>query len=221
MSEDLVVASADPPTARDLALVLLDERERQALEYFETSYRLGTTAPIAPSTADRMFTLWLRGLSTEDIRALNWGFGLGAIVDARVRYGWDRRMAEYDQQQVTDTAAAIRRAQIETAALAADMLSASALLNREKLQRYMMTRDERDLGDLAITNTKQWKDALEILLKATQQDQPRPARAPMPSEDDPLPIGVPASAGGVVALAAQQRQVRLTEMAAARARRRR
>jgi hypothetical protein len=215
LSKDIEKSSGDPRTE---ALGQLDDREASALAVYEAS----TLPPIAAGTADNLFKLFLRGCSTEEIRKLN-QFTFGQIIDARVRYSWDRRKAEYDLQLVTDGADAIKRSQMEAALLAADLITASAHLNRQKIQRYLQTGDEAHIKDVDVGSLKQLHQALEVLLKATRQDTPAGSRG-TPTPEPPLRPTVDVQvtqalpAAGILALAAGKREHKLAERAAAKAR---
>lgn len=206
------------------ALACLDDRERHALGYLERSRAAGGGyAPLSSDFSQRLFQLFLRGLTTEDIRILNPGCQLSQIVECRVVGEWDRRRATYDLQLVTDGADAVKRAQLETALLASDMLAASARINRERIHRYFLTGDQRELGDLTITSIRALKETLDVLMTATRQNQPQGISRP---DDDPAAgappvlVGLPASRS-LVEMAAEKRQARLALMEAARTRRRR
>jgi len=199
----VVAVEDDHDAPRNEALAFLSERERFALNIFEKT----NTPPIASSTAERLFLLFLRGLTCDEISKLNPGFTLGQVVDARVRWLWDRHRREYDARLMTDGADAIKRAQFEAALLAADMLAASAKLNRERLHRFMVTGDERDLGDLSIGSLRALKETVEVLLRATRQDAPAPRGAPPAEGPGVVPVGH-APQGGVLELAAAKRASR-------------
>lgn len=151
-----------------------------------------------------MFQLYLRGMSCEDIRQLT-GFGLGQVVEAKVRGQWDRRKTEYDASLLLDGAEAIKRSQLEAALLSADMITAAATLNRKRIAKYLMSHDEKDLGDLSIGSLGALQKALEIMMTATRQLAPKgsqlaaPAEAPPPA---PVPIEVQATGGSLSELAA-------------------
>lgn len=172
MSSDDQATTVGVLTPHEQARRALSEREAFALGVFEES----NLSQIAPATADKLFLLYLRGLDCEGIRQTT-NFGLGPLVDARVRYLWDDRRRDYDLSLVTDQADAIRRSQLEAALLAADMITAAARLNRQRLHRYLVSGDERDLGDLAIGSLKHLREALDVLMVATRQNQAKSSGA--------------------------------------------
>lgn len=180
-------APTEGPDPRAQALAVLDQRELDALVYLESRRDLNQGyAPVAKATSDRFFQLFLRGLSTEDIRVLT-GFQLAQVVECRVNHGWDVRRQGYDLQLMTDGVDAVKRAQLETALLAADMLAASAKMNRERIHRYFATGNENELGDLSITSIRSLKETLDVLMTATKQNAPGKAEAP------PAPLAHPTS----------------------------
>jgi hypothetical protein len=158
--------------ARDLAVVrtpltALTEAERHALAYFQNS----GGPPISPDTADKLYELFLRGCTCAEIRRLNPGFSMGQIVHARVANGWDHRKNEHDDRLLGEANPGATRISLEACEFVALQLAAAHRLNRDRLLRYMQTGNEDDLGDLAITSLRQYKDVVELLQKLTGQDQ--------------------------------------------------
>lgn len=157
-----------------------------------------------------MFQLYLRGEDCENIRKLT-SFSLGQVVACKVLGTWERRRAEYDLTLRLEGVDAIKRSQMETALLAADMLTASAILNRDRIRKFLLTKNERDLGDLSITSIRGLRETLEILMTATRQTREAGAGT-APAEEPPPPRSVVVEAvpvGGLSELAAAKRAARL------------
>lgn len=218
----MALAVGEDPRAQ--AVARLDPREVQALAYLEAQRDRGQGyPPIARDVSERMFRLFLRGMSPEDIRVLNPGYQLGQLVEARVRDEWDVRREDYDLNLVSDGEQAIRRAQLETALLAATTLSVAARVKRERLARYELTGDEKYLGDEDITTMRALAKNLELLLVATRQES-LPGRVggpPAAPPAEPPPVAAPpATQGTLIERAAARRQERLETMRTAQQRRR-
>lgn len=148
------------------ALSALTPRERGAYRVYKES---GKPA-IAASTSASMFALFLQGHTCDDIAKLNPGFGLGAIVRARIEDDWDARRIEHTQELLDGIRQTVQRAQLGAMQFVADGLAAFQKLAGEKFQKYLQTGDVKDLGDFKDMNFKTYKELLELLLKLTGQD---------------------------------------------------
>lgn len=221
----IVVQESTEETERDSkqeAIALLDDREREALAYLERSRRAGLGyAPVAETTSDRFFKLFLRGLTCEDIRQLNPGFQLSQIVECRVNGRWDERRQAYDLQLVTDGREAMARAQMEAALLAADMLSVASMMQRERLHKYVISRNEKDLEGMDYLSLKTIARNLELLLVATRQES-LPGRLATPQKqasDVQAPEMPEATPRSLVELASMRRTEQQARFAVARKKR--
>lgn len=174
----------------------LTPQERGAL----TAFRVSGQAPVSPATAERFYLLFLRGLDPEGIRQLVPSYSLGQIVNARVQGKWDQKRAEYDESLVSTSAEAVTRARLEVCAFLGDALAATVAHGRERYRKYLVTGDEKELGDFKLGNLKGIKDALELLLKATgQADVKRVAGDVHHHVHAASPVPTPGQAADVVA----------------------
>lgn len=151
---------------------LLTQREAYALRYHEDH----GGALLSESLADRMYVLYRRGMSCEDIRTTFKCYSLGQVVDARLRYRWDVRREEDDRQHEKGIAGTARRAQLDAVQYVTELMSATQAVNQAKIRTFLATMNPADLGDLALT-PKGYQEAANLLLKLTGQDrEARPGR---------------------------------------------
>jgi hypothetical protein len=158
---------SDIEVAKPSPYSYLTEKERNTLEAYDQK----GGSRIAPATQAQFYGLFLSGKSCEDIAELNKGFPLGAILKARVEGEWDKRLDEYRSRLFSDVH--VRLAQVETESLMflTDMLSAAHKQQGVRIQKYLQTGDDSELGELKIGSIKQYKEVLELLLKASGQDR--------------------------------------------------
>jgi hypothetical protein len=145
----------------------LTDRERFHLELYEQK----GGPRISPTTQAQFYALFIHGKSCDDIAELNKGFPLGAIIKARVEGEWDRRLNEYRDSLFADVHVKLAQVETESIHFLADMLSAVHKQQGQKIQKYIQTGDEGELGDMKITSIKNYKEVLELLIKATGQDR--------------------------------------------------
>lgn len=146
---------------------LLTPEEKKALKL----YRAKNDPPLAPQIQMQLFELYLNGSSCEEIQRLNPNVPLGMIVRARIDGDWDRRLSDYRDRLLTEVRTRVEQVQVESVMFTADMLAAANKMNGDKLKKFIQTGDSRELGDLNITSLKQYRDAVELLLKLTGQDR--------------------------------------------------
>ncbi len=168
-SNDLVVVEApayDP-------LSWLTEPERFALDRFQARRDIrgesGTFA-LATSVQLQLFELYLAGRTFAEIRALNTQWGLGQIVHAGVMGRWNEHRAIYLDELFTRARDRARQVVSEAAEFIGDSLTAAHKQHGAAIRRYIQTGDADELGAFAIASPHQYKDQLEMFLKATGQD---------------------------------------------------
>jgi len=147
--------------------VSLDEREAFAFRVWAGK----NEAPIAPSTQGQMFQLYLQGKSTEEIRRLNPGFSLGAIVASRVNGKWDAERARYLESLFLGIRQRVAQSAMETTDTICDLLAAKNKLLRDRVLRFIQTGDEALIEGLKLGDIKTYKELIEALMKVTGQDQ--------------------------------------------------
>jgi hypothetical protein len=152
----------------------LTPSEKYALTYFKESFQKGgaSTYAIAPSVQAQLFTLYLNGRSLNEIRQLNHpAFSLGQIVHAAVEGDWYNQKAEYQSGLMLAARERLQQVGCESVKFLADSISAAHKQHGEALQKYLQSGNPADLGAFGIGSIRQYKEVLELLLKATGQDK--------------------------------------------------
>ena len=152
----------------------LTPSEKYALTYFKESFQKGgaSTYAIAPSVQAQLFTLYLNGRSLSEIRQLNHpSFSLGQIVHAAVEGKWYEQKAEYQSGLMQAARERLQQVGCESVKFLADSISAAHKQHGEALQKYLQSGNPADLGAFGIGSIRQYKEVLELLLKATGQDK--------------------------------------------------
>lgn len=127
--------------------------------------------PLALSTSNSFFALFLNGHTCEEIAKLNPGMGLGIVVRARVDFDWDKQREEHIQGLLGNIRQTVQKTQLEGIRFVSDAITAYQKLAGEKFQRYLQTGKVEELGDLKEMSFKTYKDLLELMMKLTGQTQ--------------------------------------------------
>jgi polyhydroxyalkanoate synthesis regulator phasin len=148
----------------------LSPKEAYALRHFKFSKQ----AEISPSKSAEMYELYQNGTDCEGIRKLNPGFGLGQIVHARVRDGWDVKKEEYQHRLLETAGPRVMQAQVESTQFLADMLAAAVKMNWEAVKRYLQDGNKDHLKDTPLeggVTMRQMREIIDTLQVATGQDK--------------------------------------------------
>lgn len=137
----------------------LSEKEQYALDY----HRNKREPSLAPVTQAQLFQLYLQGHDCDEIRRLRPNFSLGQIVEARVEGQWDMRRQEHVQRLMRATQEKVAQTQLESVEYICNLVAAHHRLQGDKLKRFLMSGDPKDLGDAGITSFKQYKEVLATL----------------------------------------------------------
>lgn len=142
-------------------------------EQYSKWRRSKDTSPLAISTALKMYEMFLLGHSCEEIyRANDQKFPLGMILDARLRYEWDRRRSAYLDQLFGEVGIAVKQRQVEGAMFLGDVLAAAHQQFGDKVKKFLQTKDPNDLpAELKVTSITTYKMVIDALMKITGQDQ--------------------------------------------------
>ena len=157
----------------DPSLVWLSEAEKFALKYFRANFKKGDahTFPLNTENHTSLFELFLNGRSLSEIRQANPKFSLGQIVDAAVTYDWYTKKQEYLEILLQNAKSRLQQISCESVRFLADQMAVAHKIQGEKLQKYLQSGNEDDLGDFGIKNLRQYKEAAELLVKVTGQDK--------------------------------------------------
>jgi len=127
-------------------------------------------APLSPGVQAQLFSLYLHGDSCEEIAELNKNFTLGMIVKAKVDGLWEHKRIAHLRELLDSVKDRVTQTQLESALFASDLLAATHKIHGKKLRKAIQTGNEDDAGELAIHSIKQYRDAVDLLLKVTGQD---------------------------------------------------
>jgi hypothetical protein len=174
------------------AFLQLTAKEQKAL----CEYREQGLPPLAPKTALGFYSLFLSGRSTEQIHELNRAFAYGAIVDARLRYGWDSTKTEYLSSLQSEVHTRMIQTQMESVGFIADVVSATHKKYGGKIAKYLQTGDESELDGFDLTSLAQYGKAIENLLKVTGQDQTKKVKLISDLPSGTGPTGTPKTVSG-------------------------
>lgn len=152
---------APPPPLSDheQALHRLSAREFSA-------YRLmvETSQPnLAPVKQAQLFELFLSGVEPLEIVNLNPGISLGQVTRVRVEGLWDKRRQDYRDQLLFKTQERLEQTLMECYGFVSLQLTVAHKLHMKKLQKFIQTGDENDLGNWTISGWRSYQDAIGIL----------------------------------------------------------
>lgn len=138
-----------------------------------TKFRRSGSAPLALSTALKMYELFLLGKSCEEImRANDSRFPLGMILEARIRYDWDKRREAYIESLFTETTGLVKQRQLESAVFLGDLVAAAHKQFGSKIQKFIQSGDVADLpSDFKVTSITSYKMVVDAFMKITGMDQ--------------------------------------------------
>jgi hypothetical protein len=144
----------------------LPEREREA--YFRHIQK--GDAPASPDLNARLFKLYLMGKSLDEIQRTNKAFTLGMMVQAKIEGDWDLRKTEYQGELLDGVKDRVKQTQLESIHFVSDQLGLAHARFRDALMKYLETGDESALGGMGISNMKQYKESIDLLMQLTGQD---------------------------------------------------
>lgn len=146
---------------------LLPADERSAYDDFKESGKHG----LGPTLSLSLFELYVNGKSVRDIQKQNQVYTLGQVVDAKVRYDWDRERELYLSELHSKARARILQTQMESADFIADVMAATHKKYGGAIKEYLQTGNESALKGFDLGSIMQYNKAIEGLLKITGQDK--------------------------------------------------
>ena len=136
--------------------------------------------PISVGTSARMYEAYLNGASCKEIAKLHPGFEFGAIVHARLRDKWDAQLNDHRAALFEAIWQRVMQIQMEAIGFTADQLAAAHKRDGDKIKKFLMSGDERELGDASyVTGIRSYKDMIAVLLALTGQDKKQGPSTPM------------------------------------------
>ncbi|MHA1860983.1 MAG: hypothetical protein ACTSVM_01625 [Candidatus Ranarchaeia archaeon] len=130
-----------------------------------------TEGILAGSTARTFFELFLNGHTTKEIYNQNKSFPWGMIIDARIRYDWDKERDVYTRELFTGVRQKLIKNQIESVHMLADLLAATHKNIGGRLKKYLQTGDETLIKDINLTSIHSYGKTVALLMKMTGQEK--------------------------------------------------
>jgi hypothetical protein len=145
---------------------ILTKEEVDTLVKFQESNN--SSIPIIESL--KLYEEFINGASCENIAKANPEFALGAIIEARIQHKWDERRDEYLANLYRFANERAMQVQMEAVSYVSDILTATHKLMGSKYKKYIQTGNPIHLEGLDISNPKEYKNTIELLMKLTGQD---------------------------------------------------
>ena len=148
---------------------VLTEDEQRGLAKWQSKEE----PPLSEGLSDQLYSLFVSGKSCQEIKRAHGSLAFGAIVDARVRFGWDERREAYFQKLHKETEEVTLNANLIAVKFLSDLLNLTTILQGEAIAKYLATRDPVHLeGVMPITNIKDFKAITETLIAITDRQPP-------------------------------------------------
>jgi hypothetical protein len=126
---------------------------------------------LAPDYYARLYGLFLRGISCQEIVKLNKGLEIGQVLKARVEGGWDKARDKYAASLLTESGDLLRQTAAESLQFLSLMLAVVHKEQGEKLKKYLSTGDPSELGDFRISNMAGYQRLIATLAQLVGADQ--------------------------------------------------
>ncbi|CAB4127241.1 hypothetical protein UFOVP75_98 [uncultured Caudovirales phage] len=144
----------------------LSEKEDEAMRL----HKKANNAPLAPSQQAELYELYLNGQSLDQIFRANKTLKFGAICQAAVEHDWYGRRKNYIDHLMATISERARQAQAEGVDFASNALAMMHKRYTTRINKYLQTGNEDELGDMKNWGLPQYKQIAELLLKMTGQD---------------------------------------------------
>jgi len=140
-------------------LALLNKEE---LEFYYL-HNESSDLPLDFPTANNLYDLFQQGRSCFEIHLANSHIPPGAIVDARVRFGWDIRKDQYEKRLEATTKAKAMNSTASALEFVSDLLLVVKLKHQDAINKYIATKDPAHLaGIIKVDTVQQLKTLVEI-----------------------------------------------------------
>lgn len=164
---------------QEKALNWLSESELYAYQYFQNKYKndpkkASINQPLSPEIREQLFSLFLNGKTLAEIWRLNQKFSLGQIVDSAVTGDWNKLRQEYLVTIQERAQSRMRQVACESVDFIADHIAATHKFQGDKIRKYLQTGNKDDLDGINLGSLQQYKALIEMLVKITGNDQPKP-----------------------------------------------
>jgi hypothetical protein len=154
-------------TQEDLALTRLTADEHIELE----RYRRSGKPPLSPNASIELYTVWMQGVTCEELVKLNPGLNLGCILMARVDHRWDERRDAYLAEKFSTANDRLKQIGAEALSFLGLTLAVTHKQQGEKMARYLKTGNPDDLGTFHVQSIGQYKQVVETIARLTGADR--------------------------------------------------
>jgi hypothetical protein len=146
----------------------LSTAENDALDKWER----GKRPQLSITTVAKYYELYLQGCSTEDIARLNPGVDLGAIVHAKIEYGWDLEKSKYVLNLTNNIKEQAVKTHLESVKFLGNVIALTHMRFDEKLKKFFQSKDETELGEFSGKDfdLKEYRHNLDLFFRLTGQD---------------------------------------------------
>lgn len=152
----------DPKIMQRIELTELEK------ENYHRWRRGGNDNPLPLGTSLQLYELFLNAYSCEEICRINGEkYPLGQIVDARIRYDWDRRKQEQIESLYSRIEDKVVRVKNNAVSYLADLLAAAHKLNGEKVQKFLMEGNPEVLDGLKLSTIKDYREIVNMFILLT------------------------------------------------------
>jgi hypothetical protein len=128
--------------------------------------------PLPLATALKLYELFLNFYTVDEIYRINaQKIPLGKLVDARVRFQWDKRRKEQIDSMYSNIEQKVLRVKNEAVVHITDLLAAAHKVMGDKIKLFLQDGDPATLGDLNVTNFKHYKELVELLKTLTEKKE--------------------------------------------------
>jgi hypothetical protein len=129
--------------------------------------------PLPLAAALKLYELFLNFYSLDEIHRINGKkIPLGQIVDARVRFEWDKRRKEQLDSMYSTIEQKVVKVKNEAVVHLTDLLSAAHKIWGDKIRLFLQDGDPAALGDLNLVSFKNYKELVSLLKEMTDKKEP-------------------------------------------------
>lgn len=129
-------------------------------------------APLPLAQAVKMYELYLNGYTCDEIYRINGGkIPFGQILDARVRYEWDKRKARQLDSIYANIEEKVVKTKNDSILHITDLLAAAHKVWGDKIKLFLQEGDASVLGGMDLSNMKTYKELLQMLQTLTANDK--------------------------------------------------
>lgn len=148
----------------------LQKEEEQAYKQWQAEE---DAYPIPAQLAAGMYELYLNSYSCTDIWKVNaQRYPLGQIVDAKIRYEWDKRRDMQLASLFNNIEKKVLVTKNEALSHLSDMLAAAHKVWRERLMKFIQEGDPNALQGLDFYSIKNYKEILQLFNAMTGNSTP-------------------------------------------------